>query len=165
MDAANPKYKYQLGEMRGCRVGQAVKDILSTEHRSYTAGEIMEAWAPKYIKDLEQAIENGANQFQGIFYVFVLTSKEMWTDNVVRNWFVARQTAPYATDMINGFPNRTKTLYMVDPEKGRVKLVWTIPGVEEARSLLSNPGLYDPDLVSWTRDAFQGKLDLEHHSF
>ena len=165
MDANDKRYDYNRFGKKGKRVGQAVVDILSKDQPIYTAEEILNEYAPKFVQELEDCIKENHKKYTSPFYVFVLTGKEMWAENVLRNWFVARQTPPHAIDMVVEFPHKSKTLYMVDAEKGKVKVLWTIPGIEDCKSIMKDPLIYDPHLVQWIIDCFEGKLNKDSYSF
>lgn len=165
MEASDPRYDYNRFGSAGKRVGQAVVDILSKEQPSYTVGDVLDGYATKFAQELEKCIEDNKDKYRGAFYVLVMTHKEMWADNVVRNWFIARQTPPYAMDMMQSYPHRTKTLYMVDPKKGHITIIWSIPGFEECKSILKNKETYDPQLVKWIVDCFNGDLDKDSYEF
>jgi hypothetical protein len=153
------KYIYDNYGMKGARVGQAVSDILSKPQPSYTVEDILSEYGNKYALDLEKTIENNKKKYKSPFYVFVLTKKEFWTDNVVRNWFIARQTPPHGSDMMKEYPHHTKTLYVVDTDNGNLRVVWTLPGYEDCKSILKTPDSYDKDLVKWVLECFGGSLD------
>lgn len=159
------KYTYDRFGSKGMRVGQAVYDILSKDQPTYTAEDILNEYAPKYMEEIERCIESNKDKLRTPFYVFVLTHKEMWAENVVRNWFIARQTPPHALDAVTDYPHHTKTLYLVDTSKGKMKLCWTLPGLEDCKSVTKNPQIYDPSLVKWIRECFEGKLDKDCYSF
>lgn len=158
MDAKNKKYSYDRFGMKGARVGQAVHDILSSKDENTTVEEILDEYSHKFVKELEDTINANEARYQGRFHVFVLSNKEMWATNVVRNWFVARETAPDPLDMVASYPNHAKILYEVDTHKNKVDLKWTIPGIQDCISVLKNTGLYDPQLCQWIYDCFMGKL-------
>lgn len=163
MDSNDPKYHYEKRGSKGARVGQAVADILSKDQPDYTVGEILDGFGIKFANELEQTINDNLDKYTSPFYVFVLTKKEFWADNVVRNWFVARQTPPRALEMMIQYPLHTKTLYVVNSSKGDLKAAWSIPGLEECRSILKTPNTFSPELVHWIQDCFQGKLDLDNY--
>ncbi len=50
-------------------------------------------------------------------------------------------------------PNAAKTLYQVDRVNGLIKLMWTVPGWEDCKTIKKNPDLYDRDLVKWVIEA------------
>jgi hypothetical protein len=165
LDANDPKYDFNRGGSRGKRVGQAVTDILAGPCESQTVGETLDAFGPKFIQEMEQCIEENTHKYKSPFYIFVLTKKEMFADNIVRNYFIARQTPPYAFDMLEQYANYGKTLYIVDAKKGRLEILWSIPGFQDCLSVAKSPLTYDPQLVRWIEDCFQRKLDRDSYSF
>lgn len=164
MDAKDRKYDYQRGNVKGKRVGQAVLDIMSKPQPTITAGEIMENYAPRFLDELESTIEKNRSRYKSPFYVLVLTKKEPWAVNVVRNYFIARQTAPHALQLMSAYQWYTKTLYVVNEQCGEVKLCWSLPAYQECVSISKYPYLWDPDLVKWIYDCFRGKLELDDYS-
>lgn len=160
------KYDYKRFGCDAKRVGQAVVDILSKgNHPLITAGEITDGQAEKYRKSLEEAIETGEKIYESPFYVVVMTNKEFWAANVVRNWFIPRQTPPFATTLYQFYPNHMKTLYMVDPSRGHLKICWSIPGVQEMIQISLKPDMFDSRLVKYINDFALGRLDQESYSF
>lgn len=154
------RYSYNRFGKKGQRVGQAVADILSKEQPTYTAGEILDGYSQKFVEEIQSVIEKNQGKYTDPFYIFVLTKKEMWADNVVRNWFIARQTRPSALEMMSQYSNHTKTLYKVDSRsKEPIQVEWSLPGFSECISILKSPGTYDPELVRWILKCFEGKLD------
>lgn len=147
------------------RVGQAALDILSASQPTYSAGDIVDAFGPKYVEEIEKAIAEGERKYTNPFYIFVLTKKEPWVTNIVRNYFVARQTPPRAMDSMIGYPNHTKTLYIVDASKGQIKLIWSLPGWDDCQSVAKHPDLYAPELVRWIQDLGSPRLNKEKYSF
>lgn len=158
MDAKDKKYSYNRFGMKGARVGQAVHDILSSKEETTTVEEVLDGYSHQFVKELETAISANEAKYKGHFHVFVLSNKEMWATNVVRNWFVARETAPDALEMVAQYPNHAKILYEVNTDTNEVKLKWTLPGIQDCISVLKNTGLYDPQLCQWIYDCFMGKL-------
>ena len=156
MTDINEKYAYNRFGSKATRVGQAVSDILSKENLpEVTVEEILEASKDKFLKDLEECVETGRKKYTSPFYVFVIMKKEMWAVNVIRNYFIARQTKPKMFDMMMDYPNATKTLYMINDNTGEVKLEWTLPGLQECESILKTPLSFDPSLISWIRECFE----------
>lgn len=164
MGKEKDKYHYDRFGKKGKRVGQAVVDILSKEQKSQTVQETIDAYAPQFLKELESAIEEGKRKYKSPYYVLVLSHKEMWAVNMMRNWFIPRQTPPYALDLLGQYPNHMKTLYMADADKGIVTLLWTIPGYQDCISILKNPLAYDQQLVKWIEECFNKELELDNYS-
>lgn len=165
MDSNDPKYTYNKRGSKGARVGQAVADIHSKDQPNYTVGEILEGFGARFAKELEDTINNNMDKYESPFYVFALTKKEHWAENIVRNFFIARQTPPHALDMMIQFPGYTKTLYIVNSDRGDLKVAWSIPGWQECISILKTPEIYSQELVQWIKDCFNQKLDLDDYSY
>lgn len=141
-------------------VGSVVLDMMSKSESPLTAGDILDGFSEKYIEVLKSTVDKEAHRYKSPFYVLVLSAKEMWAPNLVRNWFVARQTAPIALDMVELYPNHTKTLYSIVKEgQGEITLCWTLPGLPECESILKSPYLYHEDLVRWIKECFSGTLE------
>lgn len=165
MDSKDPRYYYNKHGAKGARVGQAVADILSQDQPTYTAGEILDGFGARYAQELEKTVNNSMSKFKPPYYILALTKKEFWADNVVRNWFIPRQSAPYAMDMMVQYPNHTKTLYVVDDIRGDIKVAWSVPAYEECKSVLKNPSIYHPELVKWIEDTFLNRLNKDNYAY
>ena len=164
-EIVDEKYLFDKDGIKATRVGQAAMDILSKDQPTYTAGEILDEYGPKYAEEIEKAINEGSRHFKSPFYVFVLTKKEMWATNVIRNYFVARQTPPYASEMMEQYPNHTKTLYLIDADRGNFKLVWSLPGFEDCKVVARHKDMYPEELVQWIDDCFNGRLNRDKYVF
>jgi hypothetical protein len=159
------KYSYNRFGSKGKRVGQAVVDILSKPQPIQTVGDTLDAFGPDFAKQIEQCIEDNKSKYKNPFYIFVLTKKEFWANNVVRNWFIARQTAPHAFDMMEQYSNYTKTLYIVDSAKGNIKCLWSLPGWDDCLTIAKAPQKFDPELVKWVEGCFTRQLDRDEYPF
>ena len=158
------KYDYNRFGSKGQRVGQAVVDILSQEQPEQTVEDILENYGHQYAKEINDCIEENKHKYTSPFYVFVLTNKEPWAVNIVRNWFIARQTPPHATQMMAAYPHHTKTLYIVNANRGDIKLVWTLPGYGECISILKTPLTFNEKLVKDIVKCFDGELDKDKYN-
>ena len=165
MDSSDKRYDYNRFGMKGKRVGQAVADILSEDQLVYTSQDIIDGYSEKYTKEFQDTIEKNKHKYKDNFYVLVFSNKEMWAENVVRNWFVARETAPHATDMIAQYPHHMKTLYLVNAGKGLLSICWSLPGIQDILVILKNPSLYNEELVKWISLTLDGKLNLDSYEF
>lgn len=163
MDSNDPKYFYNRNGIKGARVGQAVADMAKTNQSACTVEEMLEQMGPKFVQDLEDTIEANKSKYKQPFYVLALTKKEFWAVNILRNWFVARQTPPHALDMMFEYPNHTKTLYIVDSNRGNIELAWTLPGKQDCESIAKTPLSYPTELVGYIRDMVDGKLELDSY--
>ena len=159
------KYDYNRFGVKAKRVGQAALDILAHDNPDQTVEQTLDAFGPDYARQMEECIDTNKTKFKDPFYILVLTKKEPWISNVLRNYFVGRQTPPHAFQMMEEYPNHTKTLYIVNARKGQVKLLWSLPGFADCITVAKNPHLYSPELVTWIGDCFSRKLDREAYSF
>ena len=164
-EAITDLYDYNRFGSKAKRVGQAVLDILSKPQPIQTVGDTLDAFGPDFANEMEKTIEQNQGKYESPFYIFVVTKKEFFANNVMRNWFIARQTPPYAFEMMKQYSNYTKTLYMVDSHKGNIKALWSIPGFLDCISIARCPSQYDPELVKWVEDCFNRRLDKDRHSF
>lgn len=146
-------------------VGEEVFGILSKEQPSQTAGETIDAFGPDFASFMQKTIEDNKDKFKSPFYILVLTKKDYFMPNVLRNQFISRQTPPHAFSLMENYSNSTKTLYLVDGQKGLCKLLWSLPGLDECFSIARHPLTFAPELVRWIELCFNKKLDLDSYDF
>lgn len=154
------KYSYDRFGKKGARVGQAVLDILSTDQPNYSAEEILEEMGKGIVDYIQEAAEKGCKKYDSNFYILHLFKKHL-SEHGVENamlqkamCFKDREWTP--KEVMEAHPNSAKTLYLVDKVNGIVKLLWTVPGWEDCKSIKKNPDLYDQDLVTWVQEATHG---------
>lgn len=154
------KYSYDRFGSKGVRVGQAVHDLISQEQPEMTAEEMLELMGKGVMEYIQDAAEQGYKKFDSNFYIIHIFRKTL------ANLEVSNAMQQKAVCFIDGpkdprfymqeLPHATKTLYEVDRKNGVIKLCWTVPGWEDCKSIKKNPGVYDPDLVKWVKDATHG---------
>lgn len=154
------KYSYERFGSKGQRVGQAVYDILSKDQPDYSAEEILEGMGKGIVSYIQEAAEKGYHEFDGKFYIihtFRKTLTQHDAVNIMAQKAVAFQKGPMEPSWyMKELPNHAKSLYEVDPSSGIIKLLWTVPGWEDCKSIQKTPSLYDPDLVKWVEKATKG---------
>lgn len=152
-------YSYNRFGTKGSRVGQAVHDILSQEQPEYTAEEMLDEMGKGIMNYIQEAAETGYKEFKGDFYIvhfFKKTLTQHDIQNAMSQKAVCFQKGPLEPAWyMQEKPNDAKTLYEVDAKNGVIKLVWTVPGWEDCKTIKKSPDLYDRDLVSWVKDATQ----------
>lgn len=141
------------------KVGQAVADILKKDNSPVEVQEIIDEYKDDYTKEMENTLRANADRYMAPFHVVVLTKKEPWAVNVVRNWFIARQTRPKASWLRSNYPNYLNTVYSYNQNSGELKILWSLPSKQESEVVLQNSHLYDPQLVKWIEDYNSGALD------
>lgn len=158
-DEFTDKYDYNRFGSSAKRVGQAVVDILKHGSQpTYTAEDIIDGYQHEFVKEFERCVSENKDKYDSPFYVLVLSHKEAWAENMVRNWFIARQTAPEDRYMISQYPHHMKTLYRID-KKGDINLEWVLPGLSDIQSIFKKPELYDKDLVKYCAKALAINID------
>ena len=165
MLAEPDKYSYYRFGSRGQRVGQAVIDIMSKPQPIQTVGDTLDAFGADYAKEIEKCIEENKGKYKNPFYIFILTKKEFWTNNVIRNFFIARQTPPHAFKAMEEYSTFTKTLYIVDASRGNIKTLWSLPSFDDCIEIARHPLTYDPELVKWVEECFNLKMEKDSYSF
>lgn len=141
------------------KVGKAVHDILSKQHDDISVGEIIDEFQHKFTKEMESTLEANVNKYEAPFYVVVLTKKEPWAMNVMRNWFIARQTRPSARVLREDYPNYMQTVYSYDKRSAELKILWSLPIAQDAAVVVQNRQLYDPTLVRWIEEYALGRYN------
>lgn len=165
MDSKDPRYTYAKHGMKGARVGQAVTDMLSKEAAPMTCEELLDGFSIKFAQELEKSVNDSLGKFRSPFYILALTKKEFWSEIVIRNWFIPRQYPPHAKELAEEYINHTKTLYVVDGDKGDIKVAWSIPAQQDCISIQKNPCIYNQELVQWIKDCYTGKLNLNNYNY
>lgn len=140
-------------------VGQAVYDILSKPADHIEVQEILQEYQHKYLEEILECIKQNKDKYDPPFYIVVLTKKEPWALNVMRNWFIARQTKPSAKWMRDEFPNHQQTVYRWDDKQEKLDILWSLPIDQDAKVVLRNKDLYDCELVRWVTAFQEGKLN------
>lgn len=151
------QYSYDRFGKKGARVGKAVYDILNQEQPDYSAEEILEEMGKGIVSYIQDAAEKGCKEYKTNFYILHIFKKHL-TEHGVQNTmlqkamcFKDRQWTP--REVMEAHPHSAKTLYLVDKINGMIKLLWTVPGWEDCKSIKKNPDLYDGDLVAWVTEA------------
>jgi hypothetical protein len=140
------------------KVGQAVFDILNKEQSSQEVGETLEMMMPKYLEELRGTCFNGSKMYKSPFYVVVLGKKEAWALNVLRHFFIARQTKPDSRVLLKDYPNYFQDVFEYSETSGNCRLLWSLTAHWNHQEILQKPDLYHPDLVQWHVDHYAGKL-------
>lgn len=139
------------------KVGKAVYDILSKEQSAQEVGETLEMMAPDYVEELKDTIRANVNSFEAPFHVVVLGKKEPWAMNVIRHWFVARQTCPTSQHLMDEYPNHFHEVFEYDERTGDCKLLWALPAQWCHQEILMKKDLYHPTLIRWISNHYAGK--------
>lgn len=139
------------------KVGQAVFDILSNPHNSsQEVGETLDAMTPRYYEELFSTVENHKGLYKSPFYIVVLRKKEPWAMNILRQWYVPRQSKPSAKVLRNDYPNYDHDIWEVHGED--CKLLWTLPTAQDAKTIMKNKFMYQEDVIECIDNFNKGLL-------
>ncbi len=146
-------------KVKGAQVGKAVFDILSNPNQSsQEVGETMEAMTPRYYQELLATVSANQHKFEAPFFIVVLRKKEPWALNVLRQWFVSRQTKPSAATLREDYPNFDHDLWQINSKDSSINFIYTLPTAQDAATILKNKECYDPALVETIVKFNEGKL-------
>ena len=140
--------------------GKVAYDLLHKGIESNERQEVQEtidAMTPAYLAELEDCAKKNCRKFDGAFYIVCLRKKEAFFINVIRQWFVARQTKPLPDVLFRDYPNHDHDVWEVTPS-GETKLLWSLPPGQEQLTIMKNPNQYHKDLVNWIKDFQNGCL-------
>lgn len=145
------------------QVGKEVLRLAADCHQEeVTVEQIMEEYQHKYVEEMSNAIEMGAKMYEDPFYVVVMHKKEAWSERVLRNWFIPRQTQPLPQDMRLDYPLHSHTVYKINCSEGKLEVLWSLPIAQDCLTIMANAHLYDPQLISWIKEFTQGTLGQEY---
>ena len=83
-----------------------------------------------YEENVQECIDTNSKKYRGNFYVVVLTKKERLMQNVIRNFYLARQTCPT--------PEYDQVVYRYYSGTGSVEFMWVIPSKDTCELYLAN---------------------------
>jgi len=93
--------------------------------------EASQASKKQYVKGFMRAVERGAAQFSGNFFIEVLLKEEPLFGNTPRRYFIPKEACP------RGHTNQA--VYLIDQAKEEADLWWSIPNMRDCIWYLTNP--------------------------
>ena len=112
------------------KVGKISSDLSLKQPETNSPIEQMRENLTDYDKNLHECIESGKKLYPGDFFVEIITKQEPLMHNVLRNYFVHRQSCPT--------PNYDQTLYKISPKNDQITFLWVIPSRGICHLLLEN---------------------------
>lgn len=107
-------------EIKKKTVGQVATELKQNATREFINPQEIQQEVQKGFEDhIWECVDNHKKQFDGDFYVVVITKKERLLDNVLRNYFIGRESCPT--------PDYDQTVYRYIKNDDRVKFMWVIP--------------------------------------
>jgi len=97
----------------------------------------------KYFSELEDCIRahKGKLGFEGDFFITVIVKKERLMENVIRRYFLARQSLPT--------PDYDQTVWRYNP-KGELEFIWVVPDHNTCQEIYHHPEKV-PESEAWLR--------------
>lgn len=132
---------------------EALKRLLDPDHNQGiidTQREIDKEYFPELEKCVQKA--KGEPGFEGDFFVVVIAKKERLMENVIRRYFVPRQTLP-APDF-----DQTVWRYL---KGGDIQYIWTVPDNNTCQEMYHHPELVpmeEAQLLEMVRAVMEGRL-------
>jgi hypothetical protein len=117
-------------------VGKISSDMLSKTPYSTDPIEIERAMHSDYVKNMEECASTAKKQFTGDFFIIVLTKKERLMENVLRHYFLARQSCPT--------PDYDQAVYQYSRIRDDVDFIWVIPSKEACLTFMEQASSIDP---------------------
>lgn len=135
-------------------VGKLSTDLLkSAPSNDHSAHEQMKEMLTDYEKNIHDAIMAGCKQYEGDFFVVVLFKKERLLQNVMRNYYFARQSCPT--------PQHEQVVYKYHRRSGTIEFVWVVPSLEACVTMVNEAMSVHPEerqLLQFVLDFRDGTL-------
>lgn len=122
-------------------------DLQKEIHKGHSSDDSFES-------QVWQVVDRGRNFYEGDFFVVVLFKKERLFHNVVRQYFLPRQSCPT--------PEYDQIVYKYYRKEDKIEFIWVVPDIQTVRHL----DIYRRDLpddqqwfLQFIRDFKSGELD------
>ena len=149
-------------ETKNSTVGEeAYKRLLNPDHKQGIIDTQREI-DKKYFDGIEECVKlhKGKHGFEGDFFIVVIAKKERLMENVIRRYYVARQTLPA--------PEFDQTVWRYLKE-GDLQFIWVVPDHNTAQEMYHHPERVPKEemhLYKMVKALMEGRLYHEAcHSF
>lgn len=106
--------------MKRDTVGKISWDLLAgASPLDHSSEEQMKEQLDTFESEMYQAIDRGKKTFSDGFYIVVETKKEPKMKNVIRNYFIIRQSCPT--------PQYDNAVYRYHPHSEQLEFLWVLP--------------------------------------
>ena len=141
-------------------VGALSSELLQQDTvRDATAGERMQQQLHDYESHIAECINTGKNNFAGDFFVVVITKRERLMPNVIRNYFIPRESCPT--------PTYDQIVYRFYRKDDMLEFVWSIPSMVAVKDIIRHQKEIDPSfysLLKMVMDFMDGSLEKKAKS-
>jgi hypothetical protein len=112
-------------------VGKLSSDLIKESHHyDHTANEQMREQLKDYDKNIDTCLERSKKEFEGDFYIVVLTKKERLMQNVIRNYFAGRKSCPT--------PEYDQVVYRYNKKGNHLEFLWVVPAKDICTLMIQN---------------------------
>jgi len=105
---------------------ESVADVVELEREVNKGNANEDGWEAQ----IETCIKRGLEKYDGDFYVVVLNKKERLLHNVIRRYFLDRQSCPT--------PEYDQTVFRFVRSCHSLEYLWTVPDIEACQDLSAN---------------------------
>jgi|SRR6185503_2898222 len=134
-------------------VGKLATELAAQDTVAQSPIELEREIHKEYEANFNDCLERGKKQYQGDFYVVVITKKERLLPNVLRHYFLHRTSCPT--------PDYDQAVYKYFKEHDGFEFLWVIPDRGTCKLMLKD-ALYLPesqhDLLRFVMDFADGEL-------
>lgn len=117
-------------------IGKISWDLLANSSvLDHSAQEQMQEQLDSYEANMFEAIERGKKEFPGDFFIVVETKKEPKMKNVIRNYFIVRQSCPT--------PQYDNSVYKYHAATEYCEFLWVLPS-KQVYNMMKNRALELP---------------------
>jgi galactokinase len=138
---------------RKSTVGALASNLKQLKPETRSPIDIQREVHKDYEQQLRECILNHVPHFNNDFFVVIITKKEPLLDNVLRQYFFARQSCPT--------PDYDQTLWRYHQSDQSVEFLWVIPSKDTCLYLIDNAVEVHPDekgLLQFVLDFADGSL-------
>lgn len=111
-------------------VGKISTDLLQKESPENNPVELEREMHTDYEKNFWECLDAYKKNYDGDFYVVVVTKRERLMPNVLRNYFFARTSCPT--------PEYDQAVYKYHAQDQRVEFLWVVPSKDSCEHLSYN---------------------------
>jgi hypothetical protein len=134
-------------------VGKIATDLMKKEPETRSVVELEREMHQDYERNVYETISTGKKMFDGDFFIVVLTKRERLLQNVIRHYFLPRESCPT--------PDYDQAVYRFHRFDDKIEFLWVIPAKEACLIYLRQRNEVDPtefSLLSYVLQFADGTL-------
>lgn len=117
-------------------VGKISTDLLAKEMPTHDPIELEREMNKNYEENVLECLARGKKEYEGDFYIIVLTKKERTMQNVLRKYYFGRRSCPT--------PEYDQVVYHYNKADDNIEFLWVLPSKDTCELLRDNAALVDP---------------------